>query len=57
MDHRVVDVRDLPGRVRLVLGFFKFDIFNPTKWVGLRHFVEMFTEDPNFLTSLSVTLR
>ena len=46
-----------PAGYGLVLGFFKFDIFNPPKWVGLRHFVEMFTEDPNFPTSLSVTLR
>ena len=28
-----------PAGYGLVLGFFKFDIFNPPKWVGLSHFV------------------
>ena len=46
-----------PAGYGLVLGFFKFDIFNPPKWIALRNFQEMFTEDPNFLKSLSVTIR
>ena len=46
-----------PAGYGLVLGFFKFDIFNPPKWIALRNFQEMFTEDPNFLKSLSVTVR
>ena len=46
-----------PATYGLVLGFFKFDIFNPPKWIAFKNFQEMFTEDPSFLKSLSVTLR
>ena len=46
-----------PILASLYFSFTKYDLFTPPRWVGLRHFVKLFTDDRLFLHSLSVTTR
>lgn len=40
----------------LYLAFTKYNLFTEPEWVGLDNFVRMFTEDPNYLQSVQITL-
>ncbi|MFF7731861.1 MULTISPECIES: ABC transporter permease subunit [unclassified Streptomyces] len=46
----------LPMAVSLYLSFTDYDLFNPPQWVGLRNYVQMFTEDPRYWRSVVTTL-
>ena len=46
----------LPMAVSLYLSFTDYDLFNPPRWVGLRNYVQMFTEDPRYWRSVATTL-
>ncbi|MFJ7071567.1 carbohydrate ABC transporter permease [Streptomyces sp. NPDC098781] len=46
----------LPMAVSLYLSFTDYDLFNPPRWVGLRNYVQMFTEDPRYWRSVMTTL-
>ncbi|MFI7143065.1 carbohydrate ABC transporter permease [Streptomyces massasporeus] len=46
----------LPMAVSLYLSFTDYDLFNPPQWVGLRNYVQMFTEDPRYWRSVATTL-
>lgn len=46
----------LPMAVSLYLSFTDYDLFNPPRWVGLRNYVQMFTEDPRYWRSVVTTL-
>ncbi|MFI9751595.1 carbohydrate ABC transporter permease [Streptomyces collinus] len=46
----------LPMAVSLYLSFTDYDLFSPPKWVGLRNYVQMFTEDPRYWRSVVTTL-
>lgn len=36
----------------IALSFTEYDVLNPARWVGLRHYAELFGEDPIFWKSL-----
>ncbi|WP_306896589.1 carbohydrate ABC transporter permease [Agromyces albus] len=40
----------------LYLAFTKYNLFTAPEWVGLDNFVRMFTEDPQFMQSVQITL-
>ncbi len=44
-----------PFVASFLLSFTKYNIVAPPKWVGLEHYVHMFTDDPLFLKSLRNT--
>ena len=44
-----------PVLASLYLSFTKFDLLTPAKWVGAENYVRMFSEDPRFYQSLTVT--
>jgi multiple sugar transport system permease protein len=46
----------LPMAVSLYLSFTDYDLFSPPKWVGLRNYVQMFTEDPRYWRSVVTTV-
>ncbi|MDC0766885.1 carbohydrate ABC transporter permease [Streptomyces sp. HD] len=46
----------LPMAVSLYLSFTDYDLFNPPRWVGLRNYVQMFTEDPRYWRSVLTTV-
>ncbi|MGW1608193.1 carbohydrate ABC transporter permease [Streptomyces sp. NPDC002285] len=46
----------LPMAVSLYLSFTDYDLFNAPRWVGLRNYVQMFTEDPRYWRSVTTTL-
>lgn len=46
----------LPMAVSLYLSFTDYDLFNAPRWVGLRNYVQMFTEDPRYWRSVGATL-
>ncbi|GAA4311320.1 sugar ABC transporter permease [Streptomyces venetus] len=46
----------LPMAVSLYLSFTDYDLFNPPRWVGLRNYTQMFTEDPRYWRSVVTTL-
>ncbi|MER7481200.1 sugar ABC transporter permease [Streptomyces sp. NPDC126510] len=46
----------LPMAVSLYLSFTDYDLFTPPRWVGLRNYVQMFTEDPRYWRSVATTL-
>ncbi|GAA2403109.1 ABC transporter permease subunit [Streptomyces coeruleofuscus] len=46
----------LPMAVSLYLSFTDYDLFNPPQWVGLRNYVQMFTEDPRYWRSVVTTV-
>lgn len=39
----------------LYLSFTDFDLLTAPRWIGIHNYVQMFTNDPNFLQSLKVT--
>jgi len=41
-----------PTIVTVILGFTRYDIFRPPKWVGLKNFIRMFTDDEVFAKSI-----
>jgi multiple sugar transport system permease protein len=41
----------------LYLSFTRYNLMTPAQWVGFDNYVRMFTADPRFLASVSVTLR
>lgn len=46
----------LPMAVSLYLSFTDYDLFNAPRWVGLRNYAQMFTEDPRYWRSVGATL-
>lgn len=46
----------LPMAISLYLSFTDYDLFNAPRWVGLRNYVQMFTEDPRYWRSVGATL-
>jgi multiple sugar transport system permease protein len=46
----------LPMAVSLYLSFTDYDLFNAPRWVGLRNYTQMFTEDPRYWRSVGTTL-
>jgi multiple sugar transport system permease protein len=46
----------LPMAVSLYLSFTNYNLFDPPEWVGLRNYVQMFTEDPRYWRSVQTTL-
>ena len=45
-----------PFVVSIILSFTEYDILSPARWVGVRHYGELFTADPVFWKSLGNTL-
>ncbi|WP_394550762.1 carbohydrate ABC transporter permease [Agromyces sp. MMS24-JH15] len=45
-----------PMLYSLYLAFTKYNLFKDPEWVGLDNFVRMFTEDPNYIQSVQITL-
>jgi multiple sugar transport system permease protein len=41
----------------LYLSFTRYNLMTPAQWVGAENYVRMFTADPRYLASVSVTLR
>ncbi|MEU1800666.1 sugar ABC transporter permease [Streptomyces sp. NPDC019937] len=46
----------LPMAVSLYLSFTDYDMFDAPRWVGLRNYTQMFTEDPRYWRSVITTL-
>lgn len=46
----------IPMAVSLYLSFTDYNLFDPPSWIGLRNYVQMFTEDPRLLRSIGNTL-
>ncbi|MEU0074934.1 sugar ABC transporter permease [Streptomyces sp. NPDC006332] len=46
----------LPMAVSLYLSFTDYNLFDPPRWVGLRNYTQMFTEDPRYWRSVMTTL-
>ncbi|MGS2586144.1 carbohydrate ABC transporter permease [Streptomyces hebeiensis] len=46
----------VPMAVSLYLSFTDYNLFDPPRWVGLRNYQEMLTEDPRFWRSVGTTL-
>ncbi|MFE0800341.1 carbohydrate ABC transporter permease [Streptomyces sp. NPDC058812] len=46
----------LPMAVSLYLSFTDYNLFDPPRWVGLRNYTQMFTEDPRYWRSVRTTL-
>jgi multiple sugar transport system permease protein len=46
-----------PMLYSLYLSFTRYNLMSPAQWVGLDNYVRMFTADPRYLASVSVTLR
>jgi ABC-type sugar transport system permease subunit len=40
----------------LYLSFTRYNLMTPAQWVGAENYVRMFTADPRYLASVSVTL-
>jgi len=45
-----------PFVVSIIFSFTEYDVLSPARWVGARHYVELFTNDPIFWKSLGNTL-
>lgn len=45
-----------PMLYSLYLAFTKYNLFTEPEWVGFDNFVRMFTEDPNYIQSVQITL-
>lgn len=45
-----------PMAVSLYLSFTDYNLFDAPKWVGLRNYTDMFTEDPRYWRSVGTTL-
>ena len=46
----------LPMAVSLYLSFTDYNLFDPPRWIGLRNYTQMFTEDPRYWRSVTTTL-
>ncbi|MBA6438215.1 MULTISPECIES: carbohydrate ABC transporter permease [Streptomyces] len=46
----------LPMAVSLYLSFTDYDMFDAPRWIGLRNYTQMFTEDPRYWRSVITTL-
>ncbi|MEU6139646.1 sugar ABC transporter permease [Streptomyces sp. NPDC047081] len=46
----------LPMAVSLYLSFTDYDLFDAPRWVGLRNYTQMFTQDPRYWRSVTTTL-
>ncbi|MFJ4201086.1 carbohydrate ABC transporter permease [Streptomyces sviceus] len=46
----------LPMAVSLYLSFTDYNLFDPPRWVGLRNYTQMFTEDPRYWRSVLTTV-
>jgi len=46
----------LPMAVSLYLSFTDYNLFDPPRWIGLRNYTQMFTEDPRYWRSVVTTL-
>jgi len=46
----------LPMAVSLYLSFTDYNLFDPPRWIGLRNYTQMFTEDPRYWRSVMTTL-
>ncbi|MGW1208253.1 carbohydrate ABC transporter permease [Streptomyces sp. NPDC002499] len=46
----------LPMAVSLYLSFTDYNLFDAPRWVGLRNYTQMFTEDPRYWRSVVTTL-
>lgn len=40
----------------LIISFMKWDIVTPSKWAGLSNYTKIFTNDPDFIQSMKVTV-
>lgn len=45
-----------PMLYSLYLAFTKYNLFTDPEWIGFDNFTRMFTEDPNFIQSVQITL-
>jgi multiple sugar transport system permease protein len=45
-----------PMAISLYLSFTDYDLFDAPRWVGLRNYVQMFTQDPRFWRSVGNTV-
>lgn len=45
-----------PMAISLYLAFTSYNLFTDPKWIGLDNFVRMFTNDPNYIQSVTITL-
>ncbi len=45
-----------PGLYSLYMSFNEWDLFSPPEYVGIQNYIELFTDDPTFIKSLSNTL-
>lgn len=45
-----------PALASLYLSFTDFNLLSPPKFIGLRNYIQMFTEDPQYAHSIQVTL-
>ena len=46
----------VPMAVSLYLSFTDYNLFDPPRWIGLRNYTQMFTEDPRYWRSVVTTL-
>ncbi|MEV6593533.1 carbohydrate ABC transporter permease [Streptomyces acidicola] len=46
----------VPMAVSLYLSFTDYNLFDPPRWVGLRNYQEMLTEDPRYWRSVGTTM-
>jgi multiple sugar transport system permease protein len=46
-----------PMIASLYFSFTDYDLLSTPKWIGLANYVELFTDDPRFLTALGVTFK
>ncbi|MFI0541386.1 multiple sugar transport system permease protein [Streptomyces canus] len=46
----------LPMAVSLYLSFTDYNLFDPPRWIGLRNYTQMFTEDPRYWRSVVTTV-
>ncbi|TDC74972.1 carbohydrate ABC transporter permease [Streptomyces hainanensis] len=52
----VVALTLVPMAVSLYLSFTDYDLFSAPRWVGLRNYTDMLTEDPRFWRSVGTTV-
>jgi len=45
-----------PMAISLYLSFTRFNLFGDPRWIGFDNFVRMFTDDPNYVQSVTITL-
>ncbi|MGY0489519.1 carbohydrate ABC transporter permease [Streptomyces sp. WG-D5] len=46
----------VPMAVSLYLSFTDYNLFDPPKWIGLRNYVDMLTDDPRYWRSVGTTM-